>query len=469
MANSVTHAALPYPVKNARFTVQIPYLDADGDPTDPTTPDTEITIDGATFADCAEEATTITGSNGVAYITLTGAETNCSAFAIAAKVASGPKATLGTFYPRVLPIAFSGTASAGAAGTITLPSGCPAITDLLIGCIVRTTGGTGGGGTGGANNQARVITAYTSGRVATVVPNWETTPDSTTTVDVLLTEMSILRYADVKSWQGDMQSATDAKDLFDTGYDPATHKIQGVVLADTLTTYTGNTPQTGDSFVRIGAAGAGLTSIGDTRLSGINVTQIAGSELSATHLANAASVLAARNYYALRAQVQTNVSNTTSRFEVTTTEPASAILGKVLHFFGTGAGVSGEMSICTLVESSLISGNRIITVSPALSEVPATGAEFVVESVAPAIAGDAMTLTSGERDSVAAALLDLANGIETSVTVRQALKAMAAVLAGTASGGGTGTEVFKSIGGSTTRVTSTVESDGDRTAVTLNV
>lgn len=36
-------------------------------------------------------------------------------------------------------------------------------------------------------------------------------------------------------------------------------KINGVVLVDTLTTYTGNTVQTGDSFVRIGAAGAGLT------------------------------------------------------------------------------------------------------------------------------------------------------------------------------------------------------------------
>lgn len=35
---------------------------------------------------------------------------------------------------------------------------------------------------------------------------------------------------------------------------------------DTLTTYTGNTLQTGDSFARIGLAGAGLTSLGDTRL-----------------------------------------------------------------------------------------------------------------------------------------------------------------------------------------------------------
>ncbi len=52
---------------------------------------------------------------------------------------------------------------------------------------------------------------------------------------------------------GDAQSATDLKDFSDAGYDPATNKVQGVVLTDTLTTYTGNTPQTGDSFARLGA------------------------------------------------------------------------------------------------------------------------------------------------------------------------------------------------------------------------
>lgn len=44
------------------------------------------------------------------------------------------------------------------------------------------------------------------------------------------------------------QSVTDLKDFADAGYDPATDKVQGVVLVDTLTTYTGNTPQTGDVF-----------------------------------------------------------------------------------------------------------------------------------------------------------------------------------------------------------------------------
>lgn len=52
---------------------------------------------------------------------------------------------------------------------------------------------------------------------------------------------------------GDVQSLTDLKDFADAGYDPATNKVQGVVLVDTLTTYTGNTPQTGDAFARLGA------------------------------------------------------------------------------------------------------------------------------------------------------------------------------------------------------------------------
>lgn len=45
---------------------------------------------------------------------------------------------------------------------------------------------------------------------------------------------------------GVVQSATDLKDFADAGYDPATNKVEGVKLADTLTTYTGDTPQTAD-------------------------------------------------------------------------------------------------------------------------------------------------------------------------------------------------------------------------------
>jgi hypothetical protein len=100
--------------------------------------------------------------------------------------------------------------------------------------------------------------------------------------------------ADVVRLGGVVQSLTDLKDFADDGYDPATNKVQGVVLVDTLTTYTGNTPQTGDGFARlgvpagasvsadiavieaqtddIGVAGAGLTSLGDARVANLDAT-----------------------------------------------------------------------------------------------------------------------------------------------------------------------------------------------------
>jgi hypothetical protein len=155
MSNHASHAALPYPIKNARYTALIPYLDADGDPTDPTTPDTEVSKDDAAAADCAEEVSS--PKNSVGMLTFTGAETNCSCLSLAAKAASGPKTTLGTFYPRVLAVVGSGTLSAGSAGGGTLGT---LLAYDVTGCFIRTTGGTGGGGTGGANNQARKIITY---------------------------------------------------------------------------------------------------------------------------------------------------------------------------------------------------------------------------------------------------------------------------------------------------------------------
>lgn len=65
---------------------------------------------------------------------------------------------------------------------------------------------------------------------------------------------------DLASMRGVEQSAIDLTDFADAGYDPATNKVQGVVLVDTITTYTGNTPQTGDNFARLGApAGASVS------------------------------------------------------------------------------------------------------------------------------------------------------------------------------------------------------------------
>lgn len=49
-------------------------------------------------------------------------------------------------------------------------------------------------------------------------------------------------------------------------------KVSETVLTDTVTTYTGNTPQTGDNFARIGVAGVGLTNLGDARIANLDAT-----------------------------------------------------------------------------------------------------------------------------------------------------------------------------------------------------
>ena len=87
---------------------------------------------------------------------------------------------------------------------------------------------------------------------------------------------------------------------------------------------------------------------------------------------------------------------------------------------------------------------------------------------APSKAGDAMALTSGERDSTATALLDLANGVETSLTLREAMRLIAAASAGELGGAATTTITIEAANNpGTDRIVATVDADGNRSALTL--
>jgi len=73
----------------------------------------------------------------------------------------------------------SNTAAAGAVGSITLDAGASAADDFYNDLIVLLTGGTGVG-------QARLISDYVGAtKVASVVPDWVTAPDATTTFALL--------------------------------------------------------------------------------------------------------------------------------------------------------------------------------------------------------------------------------------------------------------------------------------------
>lgn len=104
------------------------------------------------------------------------------------------------------------------------------------------------------------------------------------------------------------------------------------------------------------------------------------------------------------------------------------------------------------------------------ADVAAVQAKTTNLPASPAAVGSAMTLTSGERTSVADALLDRADAIETGLTVRGAHRLEAAAAAGVLSGAATSTVVIKNaVANTKTRITATVDSDGDRSAVTTDV
>lgn len=103
--------------------------------------------------------------------------------------------------------------------------------------------------------------------------------------------------------------------------------------------------------------------------------------------------------------------------------------------------------------------NNVIPTVTTVTTVSGLAADSVTAS---ALAADA-------ANEIADALLDRSNGVETSVTPRGALRAMLATTTGVIADAATTTNTFKNPAGATTRVTATVDSSGNRSAITLNV
>lgn len=224
--------ALPYPVYGAPFGLVLPIRYSYGAlVTGASGLDSEVSKNGDTFADCTNEATEI-GSTGYYYLLLTAAEIAADVVAIQVKTSTTDATTSTiTLYPRKLVTIRSGTAaSAGSVtSTIILDSGASAEDDFYNGMLVVATID--------SNVEARVISDYTgSSKTATVVPDWNVAPDSDDTFVIKLPEGWQVHQSNQTMLGGSSQSATDLKDFADTGYDPSTHKVQGVVLVDTTTT-----------------------------------------------------------------------------------------------------------------------------------------------------------------------------------------------------------------------------------------
>jgi len=80
----------------------------------------------------------------------------------------------------------------------------------------------------------------------------------------------------------------------------------------------------------------------------------------------------------------------------------------------------------------------------------------------PAQAGDPMTLSAGAIDAI------LDEPVEGTVTLRQSLRVLLAVLAGKASGSPSGPIAYRDLGDTKARVTGTIDENGNRTAVVID-
>ncbi|MDB5312645.1 MAG: hypothetical protein JWO38_6847 [Gemmataceae bacterium] len=98
------------------------------------------------------------------------------------------------------------------------------------------------------------------------------------------------------------------------------------------------------------------------------------------------------------------------------------------------------------------------------ADIAAVSAKTTNLPASPAAIGSAMTLTTGERDAIANDLLDIANGVEAGKTVRQALRIIAAALAGKRSNAGTATEQYDALGSpGTARIVGNLDGSGNGT------
>ena len=229
----------------------------------------------------------------------------------------------------------------------------------------------------------------------------------------------------------------------------------------TVTTLTGHTPQTGDSFARIGATGSGLTSL-STQTS---VDDLPTNAELATALGTADdAVLAAI------ATVQSDTNDIQTRL------PAALESGRIAAALDSAAILAVADQVWDEATSGHTTagtyGGRIVRATNSNTEVQITGSNHIAADIHDLQSG---VITAGDfaANSITASALatdavtEIQSGLATSAalaTESTKLNRIEAVATGTVTGAGTSTEVF--VGPSAT-LTITVDSSGNRSAVVV--
>lgn len=180
MATAAAGDAQTLPVRGYQYRFSLPIFKSDGTLITTGTGSGYVSADDGTAA--AITPTFGAANAGGWYVNLTAAQMNgAKIHGYITSDATGASPTPFVVYTRKLGSIATGTAQAGASGTITLASGASAINGAYVNCRVGITSGAGSGA-------VRRITGYVgSTRVATVDANWGTTPDNTSVYEILPT------------------------------------------------------------------------------------------------------------------------------------------------------------------------------------------------------------------------------------------------------------------------------------------
>jgi hypothetical protein len=311
---------------------------------------------------------------------------------------------------------------------------------------------------------------YLSGSRYTVVLAPDETVDSQTITGIVLGEFEIgFCTADLMAVKGLTNTATNIETVFNTDFStaystvrdmwnvnveywnatsvPAEHtagypivtikdgtgtgeintnagKVVGVELVDVLTTYTGNTVQTGDSYAivnsgthgnaaikgyvdDIGVAGAGLTALGDTRIANLDATVSSRSTLTQAQVTGGAYALNSASF------------SFNAALDLTTTQKASVNTEADTALADYDGPTNAEMEARTLLAASYATAaNQATIIGYIDTEVAAILAAVDTEVAAIKAKTDNLPSDPADQSAVEAAITAATANLDAAVSTR---------------------------------------------------
>ena len=424
--------------KNVATIIAFPIIDADGDTvTAATALDSELDTwtDGSNpdgFTDCTNEATEI-GTTGIYYLSLTSTEMNNDYIYIQVKTSSSGAKTQHILINTMVGDPLN-RATTDDGGTINVAAG---VVEAQVKSLDANTITASVIATGAIDADAIADNAIDAGAIAadaiTAAKIADGAIDAATFAAGAINAAAIATDAITAA-----KIAADAIGASELAADAVTEIQSGLATASALATVQADTDDIQTRLPASLVSGRIDASVGAMASSVLTATAIATDAITASKIAAdaiGASELAADAVTEIQSGLATAAALATVQADtddIQTRLPATLVSGRIDASVGA------------------IAANAITAASIATGAVDAD-----------AIATDA-------ANEIADALLDRTNGIETSYTLRQALRLILSSTAAKLSGAATTTVAIRDVGDTKDRITATVDANGNRTAVTLD-